>query len=109
MGTRGRGRGRRGCRDRRRDHRIPATELRGVYRLCPAGVRTGLLLGILAGVRRPRPADPSWQASATDSLKQTESLFADEREPFFNDIGQELAGDRTFTSTPRRANVIVFR
>jgi len=36
-------------------------------------------------------------------------LFADEREPFFNDIGQELAGDRKFTSTPRRANVVVFR
>ena len=28
--------------------------------------------------------------SAADSHKQTESLFADEREPFFNTIGQSL-------------------
>ena len=55
MGTRGRGGGRRGCRDRRRDHRIPATGLRGVSQLRPAGVQTGLLLGIPAGVRRFRP------------------------------------------------------
>jgi hypothetical protein len=55
MGTRGRGRGRRRGRDRRRDHRIPAAGLRGVPRLRPAGVRTWLLLGIRAGVRRSRP------------------------------------------------------
>src|SRR5262245_64200045 len=55
MGTRSRGRGRRRCRDRRRDHRIPAAGLRGVPRLRPAGVRTRLLLGITAGVRRSRP------------------------------------------------------
>ena len=55
MGTRNCGRGRRRGRDRRRDHRIPAAGLRGVPRLRPAGVRTGLLLGIRAGVRRSRP------------------------------------------------------
>ena len=55
MGTRSRGRGRRRGRDRRRDHRIPAAGLRGVPRLRPAGVRTWLLLGIRAGVRRSRP------------------------------------------------------
>ena len=55
MGTRNRGRGRRRGRDCRRDHRIPAAGLRGVPRLRPAGVRTGLLLGIRAGVRRSRP------------------------------------------------------
>jgi hypothetical protein len=55
MGTRGRGRGRRRGRDCRRDHRIPAAGLRGVPGLLPAGVRTGLLLGIRAGVRRSRP------------------------------------------------------
>jgi hypothetical protein len=71
-------------------------------------MRCSRLTGRTTGSDRPS-ADPSWQASATDSLKQTESLFADEREPFFNDIGQELAGDRKFTSTPRRANVVVFR
>jgi hypothetical protein len=55
MGTRSRGRGRRGCRDRRRDHRIPAAGLRGVPRLRSPGVRTRLLLGIPAGVRRSGP------------------------------------------------------
>ena len=50
MGTRSRGRGRRWCSDRRRDHRIAAAELCGVSRLRPAGIRTGLLLGIPAGV-----------------------------------------------------------
>jgi hypothetical protein len=55
MGTRSRGRGRRRGRDCRRDHRIPAAGLRGVPQLRPAGVRTWLLLGIRAGVRRSRP------------------------------------------------------
>ena len=55
MGTRSCGRGRRRGRYRRRDHRIPAAGLRGVPGLLPAGVRTGLLLGIRAGVRRSGP------------------------------------------------------
>ena len=55
MGTRSRGRGRRGCRDRRRDHCIPAAGLRRVPQLRPAGVRTRMLLGITAGVRRFGP------------------------------------------------------
>jgi hypothetical protein len=35
-----------------------------------------------------------WQIPAADSLKQTESLFADQREPFFNTIGQKPQGSR---------------
>jgi hypothetical protein len=32
--------------------------------------------------------DPSWQISAADCIKQTESLFAKNHELFFNNIGQ---------------------
>jgi hypothetical protein len=55
MGTRNRGRGCRRGRNCRRDHRIPAAGLRGVPRLRPADIWTGLLLGIAAGVRRCGP------------------------------------------------------
>jgi transposase len=38
------------------------------------------------GTGRPS-ADPSWQTSAIKNLKLTESLFANQCEPFFNSIG----------------------
>ncbi|MGA2894119.1 MAG: hypothetical protein ABSE22_14720, partial [Xanthobacteraceae bacterium] len=37
-----------------------------------------------------RSVDPSWQASTAESLQTTESLFAENHEPFFNGIGQKL-------------------
>jgi hypothetical protein len=41
-----------------------------------------------AGSGRPS-ADPSWQVSAADSPQPTESLFAENHEPFFNAIDPE--------------------
>jgi hypothetical protein len=43
------------------------------------------LNGRTNGSDRPS-ADPSWQTSAAESLSQTESLFAENHEPFFNSI-----------------------
>jgi hypothetical protein len=44
------------------------------------------LLGVKRTLVNQCPPDPSWQTSAIKNLKLTESLFANECEPFFNSI-----------------------
>jgi tripartite-type tricarboxylate transporter receptor subunit TctC len=50
--------------------------------------------------------NPSWQASAAESLQQTESLFAKNNEPFFNSIGQHLPRPFTGAAAALRPNAV---